>query len=105
MTSLLLAYGDAKDAPISSGDSNGTAPSTGLLSAFGSFQAYYETELLPTNSAFEVSTIGSLQAQGLCIGVGYGTLVVLSVAIPARWFTTRLPVVNGVAGIGSGLGG
>ncbi|KAK8044135.1 monocarboxylate [Apiospora rasikravindrae] len=126
----------------------------GLLSTFGSFQAYYETELLAANTAFQVSTIGSLQsfvlvflgflagplydagyarhllvtgstlivvgaicqsfcstlwqlllAQGLCIGIGCGALAVLSVAIPSLWFTTRLPIANGVAGIGSGLGG
>ncbi|KAK8085441.1 hypothetical protein PG997_006712 [Apiospora hydei] len=126
----------------------------GLLSTFGSFQAYYETELLAANTAFEVSTIGSLQsfvlvflgflagplydagyarhllvagsalivvgticqsfcstlwqlllAQGLCIGIGCGALAVLSVAIPSLWFTTRLPIANGIAGIGSGLGG
>ncbi|KAK7943566.1 MFS general substrate transporter [Apiospora aurea] len=34
----------------------------GLLSTFGSFQAYYETELLAANTAFQVSTIGSLQS-------------------------------------------
>lgn len=133
---------------------NHETPSAGLLSAFGSFQAYYQTALLPARTAFEVSTIGSLQsfalvflgflagplydagyarhllaagsalvvvgtaaqsfcatlwqlllAQGLCVGVGCGCLAVLSVALPALWFTTRLPIANGVAGIGSGLGG
>ncbi|KAI0169581.1 major facilitator superfamily domain-containing protein [Hypoxylon sp. FL1284] len=126
----------------------------GLLSAFGSFQSFYEAELLASNTAFQISTIGSLQsfvlvflgflagplydagyarhllsvgsvlivvgavcqsfcsslwqlllAQGLCIGIGCGALAVLSVAIPSLWFTTRLPIANGVAGIGSGLGG
>ncbi|KAK8099834.1 major facilitator superfamily domain-containing protein [Apiospora kogelbergensis] len=128
----------------------------GLIASFGSFQTYYETDLLAAarHSAFAVSTVGSLQsfvlvflgfltgplydagyarhlltagsvlivggtlaqsfcsalwqlllAQGLCVGVGCGCLAVLSVAIPSRWFTTRLPIANGVAGIGSGLGG
>ncbi|KAK6848811.1 hypothetical protein PG995_012644 [Apiospora arundinis] len=128
----------------------------GLIASFGSFQAYYETDLLASahHTAFEVSTIGSLQsfvlvflgflagplydsgyarhlltggsalivggtlaqsfcstlwqlllAQGLCVGIGCGALAVLSVAIPSLWFTTRLPIANGVAGIGSGLGG
>lgn len=46
-----------------------------------------------------------LLAQGVCIGVGCGALAVLSVAIPSLWFINRLPIANGIAGIGSGLGG
>lgn len=126
----------------------------GLLSSFGSFQAFYETELLASSSSFPISTIGSLQsfllvflgflvgplydvaysrhllaagstlivigtvaqsfcselwqlllAQGVCIGLGCGSLAVLSVAIPSLWFTHRLPLANGIAASGSGFGG
>ncbi|KAF7189815.1 MFS-type transporter dbaD [Pseudocercospora fuligena] len=126
----------------------------GLLASYGSFQSYYEEDLLRSNSSFQISTIGSLQsfllvflgflagplydagysrhllscgtllivvgtiaqsfctqlwqlllAQGLCIGLGCGCLAVLSVAIPTLWFTHRLPLANGIAASGSGLGG
>ncbi|KXT13483.1 hypothetical protein AC579_8629 [Pseudocercospora musae] len=126
----------------------------GLISSYGSFQSYYEEDLLKSNSSFQISTIGSLQsfllvflgflagplydagysrhllscgsllivvgtiaqsfctqlwqlllAQGLCIGLGCGCLAVLSVAIPTLWFTHRLPLANGIAASGSGLGG
>ncbi|KAK1542289.1 major facilitator superfamily transporter [Colletotrichum paranaense] len=33
----------------------------GLISSFGAFQAYYQSDLLKNNTAFEISTIGSLQ--------------------------------------------
>ncbi|KAK1689531.1 major facilitator superfamily transporter [Colletotrichum godetiae] len=33
----------------------------GLISSFGAFQAYYQSDLLSDNTAFEISTIGSLQ--------------------------------------------
>ncbi|KAK1623672.1 major facilitator superfamily transporter [Colletotrichum phormii] len=33
----------------------------GLVSSFGAFQAYYQSDLLSNNTAFEISTIGSLQ--------------------------------------------
>lgn len=126
----------------------------GLLSSFGTFQSFYEVELLESRSSFQISVIGSLQsfllvflgflagplydagysrhllfcgstliiggmvaqsfcsqywqlllAQGLCIGTGCGFLAVLSVAIPSMWFTYRLPVANGIAASGSGVGG
>ncbi|KAI1841010.1 hypothetical protein JX265_012887 [Neoarthrinium moseri] len=128
--------------------------SQGLLSSFGSFQAFYETDLLESYTHFQISTIGSLQsfllvflgflagpiydagycrhllffgsllivvgticqsfctelwqlllAQGLCIGVGCGCLAILSVAIPSLWFAKKLPLANGIAATGSGLGG
>ncbi|KAM6510244.1 hypothetical protein FALCPG4_017868 [Fusarium falciforme] len=43
--------------------------------------------------------------QGLMIGIGAGCLSILSVAITSLWFTTKLPLANGVAACGSGLGG
>lgn len=126
----------------------------GLLSSFGTFQSFYQVELLKSRSAFQISIIGSLQAfllvflgflagpiydagysrhllssgsllivggtvgqsfcsqywqllvaQGLCVGIGCGCLAVLSVAIPSIWFTHRLPLANGIAASGSGVGG
>ncbi|KAJ1323852.1 MFS transporter MCT family solute carrier family 16 (monocarboxylic acid transporters) member 10 [Microdochium nivale] len=44
-------------------------------------------------------------AEGLCVGLGCGCLGVLSVAIPASWFTSKLPLANGIAASGSGFGG
>lgn len=43
--------------------------------------------------------------QGVLVGVGAGCLSLLSVAVPSLWFTTRLPLANGFAAAGSGLGG
>lgn len=126
----------------------------GLLSSFGTFQSFYEEEILQSKSSFQISIIGSLQsfllvflgflagplydagysrhllscgsvlivggtiaqsfcaefwqlllAQGLCIGIGCGCLAILSVAIPSLWFTHRLPLANGIAASGSGVGG
>lgn len=34
----------------------------GLLTSFGSFEAYYSSDLLSTNTSFEISAIGSLQS-------------------------------------------
>ncbi|KAF4440335.1 hypothetical protein F53441_12283 [Fusarium austroafricanum] len=44
-------------------------------------------------------------AQGLMVGIGAVCLSILSVAITSSWFTTKLPLVNGLALSGSGLGG
>jgi MFS family permease len=46
-----------------------------------------------------------LLSQGLCIGVGMGCLAVLGVALPSAWFSKRLPLANGIAAAGSGVGG
>lgn len=46
-----------------------------------------------------------LLSQGLCIGFGMGSLAVLGVAVLSPWFSTRLPVANGIAAAGSGVGG
>lgn len=43
--------------------------------------------------------------QGLLVGLGAGCLSIPTVAIPASWFTTKLPIANGIAASGSGLGG
>lgn len=44
-------------------------------------------------------------AQGVCVGVGTGCLAILSVGVPGLWFDTRLPLANGLAACGSGVGG
>ncbi|EEY17405.1 conserved hypothetical protein [Verticillium alfalfae VaMs.102] len=126
----------------------------GLISSFGSFQAFYEKDLLRYHTPFEISTIGSLQSflmvflgfvagpvydlgysrqqlwlgsllivlgtvaqsfstklwqlllsQGVVIGIGMGCLAVLGVALPSLWFDRNLPLANGVAASGSGVGG
>ncbi|KAF3761229.1 MFS general substrate transporter [Cryphonectria parasitica EP155] len=46
-----------------------------------------------------------LLAQGACIGAGTGCLAILSVGVPSMWFDTRLPLANGLAACGSGVGG
>uniref|UniRef100_L2FJ76 MFS monocarboxylate n=1 Tax=Colletotrichum fructicola (strain Nara gc5) TaxID=1213859 RepID=L2FJ76_COLFN len=123
----------------------------GLISSFGAFQAYYASDILRDNTAFQISTIGSLQnflmvflgfiigpifdlgysrylliigsllvlvglilqafcqnlwqfllCQGLIIGIGTGCLSTLGVALPSQWFSTRLPLANGIAANGSG---
>ena len=43
--------------------------------------------------------------QGAVVGVGCGCLCLLGTALPSLWFTTRLPLANGLAATGSGLGG
>ncbi|KAL0941543.1 monocarboxylate [Colletotrichum truncatum] len=126
----------------------------GLVASFGTFQAYYEDDLLKDYTPFAISTIGSLQSflmvflgfiagpifdlgyarhllwvgsllivlgtitqslshnlwqlllsQGLCVGVGMGSLAVLGVAVLSPWFTTKLPIATGIAAAGSGVGG
>ncbi|KAI0483809.1 FAD binding domain-containing protein [Xylaria cf. heliscus] len=126
----------------------------GLISSYGSFQAFYEVDLLRTKTAFMISIIGSLQtflmvflgfvtgpiydsgyfryllitgsflvtlgtlsqsfcteywqlllAQGVAVGIGCGCFIILSVAIPSLWFTEKLPLANGIAASGSGVGG
>ncbi|KKA28492.1 hypothetical protein TD95_003222 [Thielaviopsis punctulata] len=144
--------------PISISDTSTSSASSntlpGILSSFGAFQSYYNSSLLTTNTAFQISIIGSLQSfltvflgfiagpiydlgyathllyggsflvitgtvtqslcknlwqllitQGVCIGVGAGCLSVLPVAIPSMWFSRRLPIANGIAATGSGVGG
>ncbi|UQC75156.1 major facilitator superfamily transporter [Colletotrichum lupini] len=46
-----------------------------------------------------------LLTQGLCVGIGQGSLAVLGVAILSPWFTTKLPMATGIAAAGSGVGG
>ncbi|KAK7423360.1 hypothetical protein QQX98_001151 [Neonectria punicea] len=43
--------------------------------------------------------------QGVLVGMGAGCLSILSVAITSLWFTTKLPLANGIAASGSGFGG
>lgn len=125
-----------------------------MLTSFGSFEAYYASDLLASYTSSEISAIGSLQsflmvflgfatgplfdmgyfrhllaagsllivggtvaqsasttlwqlylAQGVCVGVGTGCLAILSVGVPGLWFDTRLPLANGLAACGSGVGG
>lgn len=46
-----------------------------------------------------------LLSQGVCIGIGMGCLAILGVALPSLWFSKRLPLANGIAASGSGVGG
>ncbi|WZH48405.1 riboflavin transporter mch5 [Fusarium acuminatum] len=79
------------------------------------FDSGYFRHLLAIGSSFIVlgSVLQSLSekywqyllTQGLMVGIGAGCLSILSVAITSLWFTTRLPLVNGIAACGSGLGG
>lgn len=46
-----------------------------------------------------------LLSQGVCVGVGMGCLAVPSVAVPSAWFTSRLPLANGIVVSASGFGG
>ncbi|KAK5208754.1 hypothetical protein LTR72_001318 [Exophiala xenobiotica] len=47
----------------------------------------------------------TIVAQGIVIGIGNGCLFVPSVAILPQYFTTKNPVVNGIAASGSSIGG
>lgn len=44
-------------------------------------------------------------SQGVCVGMGMGCLAVPSLAVPSGWFTTKLPLANGVIVSASGFGG
>lgn len=126
----------------------------GIVSSYGSYQAWYEESILSTSSSFQVSTVGAVQSflmvflgflagpafdrgyfhalvrggsllvllgtiaqafstrywqlllsQGVCVGAGMGCLAVPSVAVPSAWFTTRLPLANGIIVSASGFGG
>lgn len=44
-------------------------------------------------------------SQGVCVGVGMGCLATPSVAVASGWFTTRLPLANGIIVSASGFGG
>jgi MFS family permease len=47
----------------------------------------------------------TIVAQGIVIGIGNGCLFVPSVAILPQYFTTKNPVVHGIAASGSSIGG
>lgn len=46
-----------------------------------------------------------LLSQGIGIGLGMGCLAVPSVAVASSWFTTKLPLANGIIVSASGFGG
>ncbi|KAJ6438232.1 Endoglucanase-1 [Purpureocillium lavendulum] len=46
----------------------------------------------------------ALLAQGFCIGIGTGIAYIPGVALLSGYFTTKLPIANGIATTGSGLG-
>ncbi|KAH8433192.1 uncharacterized protein LDX57_010825 [Aspergillus melleus] len=46
-----------------------------------------------------------LLAQAFCVGIGGGLIFVPSIAILSTYFTTRLPLVVGIAAAGSSIGG
>lgn len=126
----------------------------GLINAYGVFQTYYSTTLIPSSSNSDISWIGSVQAfllccctvfagpifdcgyalslvrigsfmvvfglmmtslctaywqlmlaQGLCMGIGAGTLFIVSIAIIPSYFTTKRAFAMGIAASGSSLGG
>lgn len=55
--------------------------------------------------AFCVEYWQLLLAQGFCIGLGMGCLAVPSVAVASSWFTSKLPMANGIIVSASGFGG
>lgn len=79
------------------------------------YDSGYFRHLLATGSGFIIVGIvlqsestrywQYLLTQGLMIGLGTGCLSILSVAIPSLWFAKNLPLANGLAACGSGLGG
>lgn len=46
-----------------------------------------------------------LLSQGICTGIGMGLLAVPSVAVPSAWFSSKLPLANGIVVSASGFGG
>ena len=128
--------------------------SWGLINAFGVWQDYYASTLIPNQSNSNISWIGSIEAfllcctsvfagpmfdrgyartlvftgsflvvfglmmtslcdaywqlmlaQGICMGMGAGTIFITSVAIIPSYFTTKRALAIGVAASGSSLGG
>lgn len=55
--------------------------------------------------AFSTQYWHLLLSQGICVGSGMGCLAVPSVAVASSWFTTRLPLANGIIVSASGFGG
>ncbi|EEH37890.2 hypothetical protein PAAG_00811 [Paracoccidioides lutzii Pb01] len=126
----------------------------GLVIAYGSFQTYYEQQLLVGDSPSTISWIGSIQAflllfvgavtgplfdagytrmlamggwflysfglmttsistelwqimlsQVFCIGLGCGMVFVSCVAVLPQYFKRRRDLANGIAALGTGIGG
>lgn len=46
-----------------------------------------------------------LLSQGGCVGFGMGCLAVPAVAVASAWFTTKLPIANGIVVSAGGFGG
>lgn len=46
-----------------------------------------------------------LLSQGVCIGLGMGCLAVPSLAVASSWFSSKLPLANGIIVSASGFGG
>ncbi|RAL17418.1 MFS general substrate transporter, partial [Aspergillus homomorphus CBS 101889] len=44
-------------------------------------------------------------SQGICFGLGMGTLFISTVGIPNQWFKKRRGIANGIVAAGSGTGG
>lgn len=55
--------------------------------------------------SFCVSYWQFLVTQGFAVGLGAGCLCLLSVVVPSMWFSKTLPLANGFAACGSGVGG
>uniref|UniRef100_A0A093VLM3 Riboflavin transporter MCH5 n=1 Tax=Talaromyces marneffei PM1 TaxID=1077442 RepID=A0A093VLM3_TALMA len=105
----------------------------GLLSAYGSYEKYYETTLMSSTPSTTISWVGTLQvvivictmttvlgvmmlslaheyyqillAQGVCIGVGSATLYVPSVSLVASRFQRRRPLAMFFVTSGTAIGG
>lgn len=45
-----------------------------------------------------------LLAQGFCTGIGAGLIYIPGLAILSTYFSTKLPIANGIAASGSGVG-
>ncbi|KAF4160586.1 hypothetical protein CNMCM6936_004387 [Aspergillus lentulus] len=91
----------------------------GLLSAYGSYESFYETTLLSSTPSTTISWVGTLQgvilisreyyqillAQGVCVGIGSAILYVPSISLVASRFQQRRPLAMFIATTGTAFGG
>lgn len=83
---------------------------TGPLYDAGYFRYLIWTGAILVPLGFMMTSISTqywqvILAQGVAIGIGNGCLFVPSVAILPQYFTTKNPIVNGIAASGSSIGG
>ncbi|PIL29207.1 MFS general substrate transporter [Ganoderma sinense ZZ0214-1] len=103
--------------------------SAGMINAYGTFQSYYETTLLPSSSSSSISLIGSLQifflyffgtftgrlfdaygtsvflSHGVLFGIGLAMLFNPAIAVLGHWFRRRRALAIGLTTGGSASGG